>query len=334
MRCQFTGAYSISCGNGGKHETPQAKAEEAHVTPRPRKASDRSGNQRATFEDKKINEGMYMPELPEVETIRKTLQELVNNKTIAAVSVFWPKIIKHPEEHKQFMDALVGQKIEDVGRRGKFLIIYTDDFALVSHLRMEGKYGLFQKDEPIDKHTHVIFHFTDGTELRYKDVRKFGTMHLYLKGQEFDTLPLSQLGPEPMSDEFTIEVLAKRLSKTKRNIKAALLDQKNVVGLGNIYVDEALFRSKIHPERQADSLTEEELTTLHKEIIATLSEAIEKGGSTIRSYVNSQGQIGMFQLELFVYGRKGEECKVCGSSLERIVSGGRGTVFCPTCQKN
>lgn len=274
-----------------------------------------------------------MPELPEVETVRRTLQELVANKTIDQVSVFWPKMIKHPDEATQFKDALVGQKIKDIGRRGKFLIIYTDDFALVSHLRMEGKYGLFQEKEPVDKHTHVIFHFSDRTELRYKDVRKFGTMHLYLKGQEFDTLPLSQLGPEPMSAEFTIDTLTKRLSKMKRNVKAALLDQKTVVGLGNIYVDEALFRSRIHPERQADTLTDLELATLHKEIVATLSEAVQKGGSTIRSYVNSQGQIGMFQLELFVYGRKGEECKVCGSSLERIVSGGRGTVFCPTCQK-
>jgi formamidopyrimidine-DNA glycosylase len=273
-----------------------------------------------------------MPELPEVETVRRTLMELVVNKKIENVSIYWPKIIKHPEEIAQFQDALAGQTVNDVGRRGKFLILYTDDFALVSHLRMEGKYGVFKKDEPVDKHTHVIFHFTDGTELRYKDVRKFGTMHLYSRGQEFNTLPLSQLGPEPFSEEFTIEAFAEKLSKTKRNIKAVLLDQKVVVGLGNIYVDEALFRSGIHPERAADDLSKEEIEILHKEISDTLSEAVQKGGSTIRSYVNSQGQIGMFQLELFVYGRKGEDCKVCGSSLERIVSGGRGTVFCPKCQ--
>ncbi|WP_102274302.1 DNA-formamidopyrimidine glycosylase [Cytobacillus massiliigabonensis] len=273
-----------------------------------------------------------MPELPEVETVRRTLLELVSNKEIEHVSVFWPKIIKHPEEIAQFQDALVGQTVQDIGRRGKFLILYTDDYALVSHLRMEGKYGVFQKIEPVDKHTHVIFHFTDGTELRYKDVRKFGTMHLYMKGQEFSTLPLSQLGPEPFSADFTVEALASKLAKTKRNIKAVLLDQKVVVGLGNIYVDEALFRSGIHPERAADDLTREEMERLHQEISDTLSEAVQKGGSTIRSYVNSQGQIGMFQLELFVYGRKGEDCKACGSTLERIVSGGRGTVFCPKCQ--
>ncbi|KON86784.1 5-hydroxymethyluracil DNA glycosylase [Sporosarcina globispora] len=274
-----------------------------------------------------------MPELPEVETVRRTLQELVIGKTIAHVSVFWPKMIKHPEEFAQFKDALAGQTFRDIGRRGKFLILYTNDFALVSHLRMEGRYGLFSKEAPVEKHTHVIFHFSDGTELRYKDVRKFGTMHLYAKGEEFKTLPLAHLGPEPFTEEFTVDNLAVRLARTTRSIKTALLDQKTIVGLGNIYVDEALFRSRIHPERAANSLTRSELETLHKEIGDTLREAVDKGGSTIRSYVNSQGQIGMFQLELFVYGRKGEDCKVCGSTLERIVTGGRGTVYCPACQK-
>ncbi|WP_141432000.1 DNA-formamidopyrimidine glycosylase [Bacillus sp. 03113] len=274
-----------------------------------------------------------MPELPEVETVRRTLQELVINKEIKDVTVKWNKIIKHPEEITQFKDALIGQSILGIGRRGKFLIIYTNQYALVSHLRMEGRYGLFQKNEEVDKHTHVIFHFTDGTELRYRDVRKFGTMHLFSKGNEEKVLPLSQLGPEPFSDDFHLQSFASKLAQSKRAIKTALLDQKIVVGLGNIYVDESLFRSGIHPERQANSLNSKEIALLYNEIIATLSEAVEKGGSTIRSYVNSQGQIGMFQLELFVYGRKGEQCKVCGSILERKVVGGRGTVFCPTCQK-
>lgn len=274
-----------------------------------------------------------MPELPEVETIRKTLKKLVVNKTIKDITVFWPKIIKNPLEVEQFIDALVTETILDVGRRGKFLIIYTENFALVSHLRMEGKYGLYPKDEPFDKHTHVLFHFTDGTELRYRDVRKFGTMHLYKKGDEFLTEPLIGLGPEPFSDEFTVEYLAKKVEKTNRKIKTALLDQKVFVGLGNIYVDEALFRAGIHPERLANTLTKAEIIILHREIVATLSEAVKKGGSTIRSYVNSQGEIGMFQLELFAYGRKGEECKRCGTPLEKTTVGGRGTHYCPHCQK-
>lgn len=274
-----------------------------------------------------------MPELPEVETVRRTLEQLVLQKEIKDVSVTWPKIIKQPVEIEQFKDALVGQVIEHIGRRGKFLIIYTTDYALVSHLRMEGRYGLYTPDDEVDKHTHVIFYFSDGTELRYRDVRKFGTMHLFARGTELEQLPLLQLGPEPFAEEFTVKRMQHMFAKTNRSVKTVLLDQKVVVGLGNIYVDEALFRAGIHPERNASSLTNKELKKLHREIVATLTEAVEKGGSTIRSYVNSQGQIGMFQLELYVYGRKGEECKTCTTPLERIVVGGRGTVFCPKCQK-
>lgn len=273
-----------------------------------------------------------MPELPEVETIRKTLEQLVIGKEIKEVTVRLPKIIKYPFEVEQFQDALAGQQFLKVGRRGKFLIFYTNDFSLVSHLRMEGKYGLYPSDEEIDKHTHVIFHFTDGSELRYRDVRKFGTMHLIKKGEEGKVAPLKDLGPEPFSPEFTVDYLWEKLKKTNRVVKTVLLDQKMVVGIGNIYVDESLFRSRIHPLRLASSLTKKEVEKLHQEMIATLREAIEKGGSTIRSYVNSKGQMGMFQLELFVYGRGGEDCKTCGNTLERIKVGGRGTVFCPYCQ--
>ncbi|MGM0903408.1 MAG: DNA-formamidopyrimidine glycosylase [Bacillota bacterium] len=274
-----------------------------------------------------------MPELPEVETVRKTLESLVIGKEIKNVSIYWPKMVKHPVEVEQFTDALRGQHILEMGRRGKFLIFYTEDFAMISHLRMEGKYGVYSSDLPIEKHTHAIFSFTDGSEMRYKDVRKFGTFHLYLKGSEFKEPPLIGLGPEPFSDDFTLAGLKEKLAKTTRKVKPALLDQKVLVGLGNIYVDEALFRSKIHPERIASSLSEKEIATLHKEIINTLSEAVEKGGSTIRSYINSQGQIGMFQLELYVYGRQNEPCKKCGTALKKTVVGGRGTHFCPKCQK-
>ncbi|CAG9608865.1 DNA-formamidopyrimidine glycosylase [Pseudoneobacillus rhizosphaerae] len=273
-----------------------------------------------------------MPELPEVETVRKTLENLVLNKTIEHITISWPKMIKNPTEIDQFTDALKGQTIKKIGRRGKFLIFYTDVYALVSHLRMEGKYAVYPKDEPFDKHTHVVFHFTDGTDLRYKDVRKFGTMHLFKKGTEFEGPPLIDLGPEPFSEEFTLDYLGQKLQKTNRKIKPTLLDQKIVVGLGNIYVDEALFRAKIHPETIANTLNKEQLLKLHQEIINTLSEAVQKGGSTIRSYINSQGEIGMFQLELLVYGRKGESCKDCGRDLEKTVVGGRGTHFCPNCQ--
>lgn len=274
-----------------------------------------------------------MPELPEVETVRRTLKELILHKQIQSVSISWPKIIKRPLEVEQFSDALVGQTILDIKRRGKFLLFYTEIYALVSHLRMEGRYALSESNEPVDKHTHVIFHFTDGSELRYRDVRKFGTMHLFKKGDEFSTSPLSLLGPEPLDDTFDINQFLAKLANKKRNIKSVLLDQTVVVGLGNIYVDEALFKAGIHPERMAQSLSQSEVLTLYEQIVDTLSEAVKKGGSTVRSYVNSQGQMGMFQLEHNVYGRKGEDCKVCGTPLVKIVVGGRGTVFCPSCQK-
>jgi formamidopyrimidine-DNA glycosylase len=273
-----------------------------------------------------------MPELPEVETVRRTLEQLVIGKKITDIQILWGKIIKKPDDSEEFKSKLIGETFKGIGRRGKFLLFYLSNYTLVSHLRMEGRFGVFSKEEPIDKHTHVIFALEGGTELRYRDVRKFGTMHVFPHGEELNGPPLAGLGPEPFSDSFTVKHLAERLKKTERKIKVTLLDQRIVVGLGNIYVDEALHRAGIHPERKANSLKRKEIIKLHEEVVATLSEAVAKGGSTIRSYVNSQGQIGLFQLELFVYGRKGEACKRCGDGIEKIKLGGRGTHFCKSCQ--
>ncbi|WP_227936628.1 DNA-formamidopyrimidine glycosylase [Alkalihalobacillus deserti] len=274
-----------------------------------------------------------MPELPEVETVSRTLRELVIGKKIAGVDVRWANIIKKPDDVEQFKLELIGQTVHEVNRRGKFLLFVLDDITMVSHLRMEGRYGLFTKDEELTPHTHVIFSFTDGTELRYQDVRKFGTMHLFKKGTEEESLPLLQLGVEPFSEAFTIKLLRDSFQKTTRSIKVVLLDQKTVVGLGNIYVDEALFRSGIHPERLASSLSIEEYTRLHEAIVTTLQEAVDLGGSSVKSYVNGQGEMGMFQQQLNVYGRKGQPCKQCGEEISKTVIGGRGTHFCLNCQK-
>lgn len=276
---------------------------------------------------------MDVPELPEVETVRRTLTGLVKGKTIKSVEIRWPNIIKRPAEPEEFARKLAGETIQSIGRRGKFLLFHLDHYVMVSHLRMEGKYGLHQAEEPDDKHVHVIFTMTDGTQLRYRDVRKFGTMHLFKPGEEAGELPLSQLGPEPDAEEFTSAYLKERLAKTNRAVKTALLDQKTVVGLGNIYVDEALFRAGVHPETKANQLSDKTIKTLHAEIKNTLQEAIDAGGSTVRSYINSQGEIGMFQLQLFVYGKKDEPCKNCGTMISKIVVGGRGTHFCAKCQK-
>lgn len=274
-----------------------------------------------------------MPELPEVETIKQTLKQLVIGKTIEEVNVFWGNIIKQPEDLLEFKTKLCGQTIRDIRRRGKFLLFDLDDDVLVSHLRMEGRYALHEQSDPVDKHTHVTFLFSDGSELRYRDVRKFGTMHLFLKGTETVGPPLSKLGVEPLTAEFTLTVLKDRFQRTTRNCKAVLLDQSVVAGLGNIYVDEALFRAGVHPSRLAAELTNQEFERLYNEIVATLSEAVAKGGSTIRTYVNSQGEMGMFQQKLFVYGREGEACNRCSAEIKKTVVAGRGTHFCPRCQK-
>ncbi|MFA9558710.1 DNA-formamidopyrimidine glycosylase [Evansella sp. AB-rgal1] len=273
-----------------------------------------------------------MPELPEVETVKRTLQQLVKDKKIIEVYVTWPKMIKRPDDVEEFKHKLIGQTFRDIARRGKFLLFRLDDYTLVSHLRMEGRYGIFSPEEPPDKHTHVRFLLDSGEELRYGDVRKFGTMHLFLKGEEEKHLPLSQLGIEPFSDEYTMDRLGALLSKTTRKIKPTLLDQTLLVGLGNIYVDEALFRAHIHPEKLSNELTPEERKRLYQSIKETLGEAVEMGGSSIKSYVNGQGEMGMFQQTLFVYGRQGAACKNCGTEIQRSVVGGRGTHTCSQCQ--
>ena len=172
-----------------------------------------------------------MPELPEVETVKRTLAELVSGKKIRAVTVTLPRIIQRPAEPEAFARALEGRTIQSVERRGKFLRILLDDLVLVSHLRMEGRYGVYKADEPVEKHTHVVFHFTDGTELRYKDVRQFGTMHLFAPGEEFALPPLNKLGIEPLDERFTADALRALLAKRKGPIKPLLLnqDRKSVV---------------------------------------------------------------------------------------------------------
>ncbi len=272
-----------------------------------------------------------MPELPEVETVRRTLEKLVVGRKIGLVTVGLPRIVQRMEP-EAFSRNLAGQTIRGIGRRGKFLRIVLDDLVIVSHLRMEGRYGLFAADEPVEKHTHVVFRFEDGMELRYKDVRQFGTMELFPIGRELELPPLAKLGVEPLSADFTVAALKRLLSGRTTAIKPLLLNQVYVVGIGNIYVDESLHRARIHPLRTADSLSGAEWTRLHEAIVHVLSEAVEMGGSTVKSYVNGQGEMGMFQQQLAVYSRKDMPCPACGTLIVKTVVGGRGTHFCPSCQ--
>ncbi|AOM82268.1 DNA-formamidopyrimidine glycosylase [Salisediminibacterium beveridgei] len=274
-----------------------------------------------------------MPELPEVETVRKTLEELITGKTIDHVWVGWPKMVKKPDDAEAFKTMLLKETVEAVERKGKFLKVILHEHVLVSHLRMEGKYALHQPGAEPSKHTHVIVTFTDGTALHYADVRKFGTMHLFPKGEEENHPPLSKLGPEPVGpNAIQSAELHRRLMRTSRAVKAALLDQAVLTGLGNIYVDEALFQAGIHPATPAHQLTAQEVMTLHQAVQKTLLDAIAQGGTSIRSYVNGRGEMGYFQQQLYVYGRAKEQCRVCRTEIIRTVIAGRGTHICSKCQ--
>lgn len=274
-----------------------------------------------------------MPELPEVETIKETLKHLTLDKTIQEVEIYWPNIIKQPDDIEHFKLLLKGQTLQDITRKGKFLLFHLDDYVLVSHLRMEGKYNVHKSSDPVKKHTHVIFKCTDGEELRYNDVRKFGTMHVYPKGQELLKKPLSTLGPDPFDEEFTLGYFTNKLKRTDRIIKSVLLDQTVVAGLGNIYVDETLFKAGVHPLKRARKLTQKEIKAIRMHAIDTLAGAVKEGGTTIRSYVNSQGDMGMFQQKLYVYGQENKACKVCSQPVVKMKVGGRGTHVCNQCQK-
>jgi formamidopyrimidine-DNA glycosylase len=273
-----------------------------------------------------------MPELPEVETIKRTLNELIVEKHIDHVTVNLPRIIQKPDDIHAFALELAGHRITGVERRGKFLRILLDGLVLVSHLRMEGRYGLYSQDDPVEKHTHVIFHFTDGTELRYQDVRQFGTMHLFPAGQDLLEKPLNKLGLEPLDESFTPEKLRDAVGTRSASIKAALLNQSYVVGIGNIYVDESLFKAGIHPAQPAKTLTDSQFQVLHEAIVSTLDASIQGGGSSVKSFVNGQGKTGDFQHQLQIYGRNGKPCVNCGTLIEKSVVAGRGTHHCPVCQ--
>ena len=272
-----------------------------------------------------------MPELPEVETVRRGLEKLILGKKITTIDIRYPKMIK--TDLDQFQKELPGQVVKSMGRRGKYLLFYLTDKVLISHLRMEGKYFYYPDQVPERKHAHVLIHFEDGGTLVYEDVRKFGTMEL-LAPELLDSYFISKkLGPEPSEQDFDLESLKLALKKSKKPIKPHLLDQTLVAGLGNIYVDEVLWRAKVHPSRTSNSLTTQEARKVHDETINVLGQAVEKGGSTIRTYTNAFGEDGTMQELHQVYDKAGQACSRCGTSIEKIQLGGRGTHFCPNCQR-
>jgi len=274
-----------------------------------------------------------VPELPEVETVCRTIRSVVLNKQIASCQVNYPRLLPK-NDLDQFVRDIQGRVIVDLKRRGKYIIFDLDsDLQLIVHLRMTGQL-LFCPDsnESVTKHTSAILYFTDGSQLRFVDQRKFGTFYLLRPEQWHRVTGLHTLGVEPLAKEFTVEKL-KELVKRPRNIKSLLLDQKCIAGLGNIYVDESLFRTGIHPQRQANSLTDTEITKLHVNIIQVLQEAIASQGTTIKDYRTGSGDTGYFQNKLLVYGKAGEPCVNCNQIIEKIRVAGRGTHYCPNCQR-
>ncbi len=271
-----------------------------------------------------------MPELPEVETVKNILKTKVLGKKIVDVVISYPNIVAHPSI-SEFQKRMKSQTIRDIQRRGKWLLFILDDDVLLSHLRMEGKYNLKNKNDLRTKHEHVSFLFSDDTELRYHDTRKFGRMYLYSKNEVMQVEPLLSLGLEPWDENLTESYLKKKFSKKNIPIKTALLDQTIISGIGNIYDDEILFLSHIHPKTKSNALSKRQLRTIIDMTRLVLQKAIEQGGTTIRSFEASEGVHGRFQHELSIHGKN--ECPICHNPVMKEFIGGRGTYYCKHCQK-
>lgn len=269
-----------------------------------------------------------MPELPEVETVKKYLKKhIVNNKILDTI-IYYDKLITNLTS-EEFVNKLKEETINDVNRRGKWLIIEMKEYFLLSHLRMEGKYFIKDKDSPKEKHDLIRFKLND-KDLIYNDVRKFGRMFLYNKTDDIYNLkPLKDLGVEPLSKELNIKYLKNKFKN--KPIKILLLDQSIISGIGNIYADEILFKAGINPLRKGDSLSDKEIKLLIESIKIIIKDAIDSNGSTIKSYSFGDHHQGSYQDKLKVYNKK--MCPKCNNSLTKIKLGGRGTTYCSRCQK-
>jgi formamidopyrimidine-DNA glycosylase len=270
-----------------------------------------------------------MPELPEVETIKRELAPLVTGQRIKSVEFLWAKTLLSPSI-AEFDSRVNGRRITELGRRGKYLIVRLDSGdSILVHLRMTGSFLVGRGKELPDNHTRATIHLDDGLNMFFIDPRKFGKFQLV---EDTSNKVLEKLGPEPLSDAFTSAVLAAQLSGRKIPVKAALVDQGVVAGIGNMYADEVLFEARIHPLRAADSLSGDEIKRLHRAIRHVLKEAIENKGASIANYFRPGGEHGTAHKEFKVAHRRGEDCPVCGGPIERIVVRQRGTYFCPSCQ--
>jgi formamidopyrimidine-DNA glycosylase len=267
-----------------------------------------------------------MPELPEVETIKNELAPWVVGQSFTQVTISDAELVcgGSAEEVRR---GLLGQKVESLGRRGKYLIFHlSNSKSLIIHLRMTGV--LLLNPKGVDHYARAVFHLSNGHRLVFSDRRRLGLMWLV---DDASTV-VGKLGPEPLDESFTPGILGQRLSRRHIPVKAALLDQCIVAGIGNMYADEALFAARIHPLRKADALSPEEVQTLYHCICRVLGAAIGSKGASVDTYVRPEGELGTAHFDFKVAHRGGESCPVCGSTIERVLVQNRGTYFCPRCQ--
>jgi formamidopyrimidine-DNA glycosylase len=286
-----------------------------------------------------------MPELPEVETIARDLRGLVSGARVVGASSNWPRTLRS-HAAADFAAGVEGREIEGVGRRGKQLLVWlgpepvtgVQSAVLTIHLKMTGQLFVVEAGTPQDSHVHLVLALADGRELRFRDIRKFGRVGLYprdpatglpVEGLAAGVLPA---GVEPLSDEFTARRFTQMVARRRGRLKTLLLNQDFVAGVGNIYADESLWRARIHPLREAHTLSPQEARRLHKALRDVLAEAVERRGSSVDDYTAPEGD-GSMQEHLQVYQRAGEPCERCGRPIRRMVVGGRATHFCSWCQR-
>jgi formamidopyrimidine-DNA glycosylase len=275
-----------------------------------------------------------MPELPEVQTVVDTLQQAeLLGRWIIDARVFWPRTIEPLAPH-EFSQSIKDRRITGLGRRGKYILMHSDGpETILVHLRMTGSLNLVPADTPRDKHEHVVLGLDDGRELRFHDPRKFGRFTLTTDPAEV----LAHLGPEPLEESFTTKRFHNLVRERSRQLKPLLLDQTVVAGLGNIYVDEALWNARLHPLRSATSLTWEEAKALHRAIRSVLRRSIRSMGTSLGegegNFTRPGGRYGQNNRNLKVFRRTGKPCSRCGTAIERLIVGQRSTHLCPVCQR-
>jgi formamidopyrimidine-DNA glycosylase len=270
-----------------------------------------------------------MPELPEVETIRRDLEPRLVGRTFTRVEIAPDRVpVLAGIDEATFREGLVRATIEAIERRGKYLVFRLDTgSSLVVHLRMTGK--LLLPDVPLVGHLRATLWFDDGSSLRFTDLRKFGRLWLVDSAAAL----FEKIGPEPLTEGFTREALAETIRDRRAPVKSVILDQRRIAGIGNIYADEALFEARVLPARLAGTLTPVEVTRLHEAIRTVLLRGVESRGASFRDYLDAEGQSGNMQMYVKVFRRTGKPCYVCGTAIERSKVGGRSTHYCPSCQK-